>query len=172
MAGPPPRLEETLADLRDAFPRQKVSVDTFRVYLRNLADVPPGLLSEAAVVLTRSSEFFPTIAAIRETVAEIALDLPSEAEALSQVARRVEWGRSSEDLDPATAPDVHPLVLETVQRVGGFFAFRTADEPGVVRGQFGRLYRAERTAALRGCQVGEIDRVPEVVRAGVAAIGR
>lgn len=152
----PPTPQQILADLGRAFPRQTIDGETFRVYLRELEDVPAGALDEAVRSLIRTSEFFPSVRAIRETVAERTLQIPLEAAALEQVHRRIAWARDDEADRDGVPPDLHPLVRDALGHVGGFSAFKTADEPGVVRGQFLRLFREVRAAAVRDAQLGDL----------------
>jgi hypothetical protein len=139
-----------------AFPRQAVLDGTLRVYLRELADVPAAALDEAVRSLIRTSEFFPTVRAIREAVAERSLQIPHEAAALEQVHARIAWGREDEAARVGDPPPIHPLVRDALDHVGGFAAFRGASEPGVLRGQFLRLYRELRADAVRNAQLGDL----------------
>jgi hypothetical protein len=129
-----------LADLARAFPQRAIELETLRVYRRNLDDLPVGAVVDACTVLTLTSEFFPTIHAIRTTVAETSLGLPNEAEALALVE-----GRAS----------LPPLVREALNMVGGYHAWRVTDQPGVMRGQFLRVYRELRDVRIREAVVGE-----------------
>lgn len=150
----PPSPQELLAELASAFPRQKIEAPTLRIYLRELADVPPELLAVAVRDLIRTSEWFPTLQAILEAAAERSLALPSESGALAQIEARMAWVRS-EAFETAPGPPVHPLVRETLEHVGGFSAFRATDEPGVLRGQFLRLYRDARGRAVRDAKLAD-----------------
>lgn len=141
-----------LADLRRAFPRQAVEQETFTLYLTELADVPPAVLEVAVGVLIRTEEFFPSIRAIRAAAAEYALALPSPAGALAQVETRISWARRMED-EPA--PEVHPTVRHALDLIGGYAAFRNAEEGAPVRGQFLRLYRELRDDAVHEAIRGE-----------------
>lgn len=146
---------QILADLKRAFPRQVLDAETFGVYLRELNDVPPQLLEVVVQELIRTSEWFPTVRAIREKAAERTLALPGEAEALAQIEARLRHTRENGTAEDA--PLVHPLVREAVNHVGGYSSFRSSDDPGVVRGQFGRLYREMRTRAIVEAQVGNLE---------------
>lgn len=155
---PAPTVEELIADLKDAFPRQRVSEATFEVYVRELTDVPADVLAVTVRELVRSSEFFPSISAIRQAAAERTLTLPSEAEALTQIEARMKWAldqriQGDEHVDP---PPVHPLVREALDHVGGWHAIRAAERAEVVRGQLLRIYRDLRAEAVRGAQVGPL----------------
>lgn len=147
--------QQVLADLARAFPRQPVTADTLRVYLRELDDIPADALEVAVRALIRTSEFFPTVRAIRETVTEATLALPGEAEALGQVAARVAWLSSGLTAE-TTAPPLHEKVKEALNLVGGASAFRASSDQGVVRGQFARYYRELRATAVREAQTGTL----------------
>ena len=150
----PPAAEKLLADLRRAFPRQDVTVETIVVYQRELADVPAAVLEVAVRTVIRASRWFPTVAELREVAAEHMLKLPGEAEALAQIEARMVWARQPEST--RGAPPLHPLAQEALDRVGGFHTFRVAEDATVIRGQYGRLYRELRAAAVHAAQVGDL----------------
>jgi hypothetical protein len=133
---------QALADLARAFPQKAISLDTLRVYRRELDDLDPAAVAEACRMLTRLSEFFPTVRAIREQVAEAALALPSETEALAIV-------------DNQRRP-FDPTVKQALDAVGGMHAWRSTSEPAVLRGQFVRAYRELRASAIRSYVVGDL----------------
>lgn len=151
---PPRRPTDLLADLKDAFPRQRVELATITVYVRELADVPIDDLERAVRGIIRESQWFPTVSEIRARVAEMTLELPIETAALAQVDARMEWARQEED-GRGEPPPIHPLVSTAVDRVGGWHSFRTEDA-SAVGGRFGRVYRELRAAAIREKQIGEL----------------
>lgn len=151
---PPPSRKDLLQELANAYPRQAVPDATVMVYLRALADVEPADLQRAVLALIRESRFFPAVSEILERVAELALALPSEPDALAQIEVRMRWARQP-DRESVAMPVVHPLVLEALDRVGGWHSFRNAEDATVIRGQFGRLYRDLRASAIRQRQSGE-----------------
>lgn len=134
---------DLVADLAAAFPQRAISRETLSIYARELGDLNPADLAIAVRLLIRTSEFFPTIHAIRDAVAESDLGLPGEAEALAQVNARAAYRETTGD-----PPAVHPLVREAVTLLGGWHAIRATDEPGVMRGQLLRLYRELRHARV------------------------
>ena len=146
-------LLEILGDLADAFPRQPVKPSTLRIYAKHLDDFDEALAAAAVDDLIRTSEFFPTIAEIRRRAAELHLGIPDEEEALGQIEARLAWARNDAETR-GDAPAVHPDVRHALDHVGGWHAFRTAEEPGVVRGQFLRLYRDRRAVEIRSVQSG------------------
>lgn len=137
---------QALATLARAFPRYPVPAETATLYIQALADIPPAVLvhAVAGIINTRTSDRLPTVGMIREAAAEFTLALPTEAEALRQITARIDWARDRNG-DP---PKVHPTVDAALRQVGGYAAFRQADS-GVVKGQFGRIYRDERAARIR-----------------------
>lgn len=146
---------QLIADLARVLPPRfglKTTPQAIEIYERHLADLDPSTLEAAVEEIINTKTSFPTIREIRETAAEIQLALPRENEALAQVERRILW-RQQDELSRGPSPEVHPAVKEALDHVGGFFAFRSAEKPDVVRGQFLRLYREIREqqvdAALR-----------------------
>lgn len=129
-----------LADLRAAFPHSNVPTSTLELYKRHLADLPLAVFDQVVTRLIRTEEHFPTVAKIRRDAAELALGLPSEAEALTQIESR---------------EITSPLVRDCLRRVGGVSAWRASEEPTVIRGQFLRLYREAREAEITALAVGE-----------------
>lgn len=157
---------DILSDLVRLYEREQVGRERYGILVRELSDVPPEVLERAVRQVARTSEFFPTLAAIRSACAELVLDLPSESAALAQVEARMRWGRADEDArgDP---PRVHPLVKAALDHVGGYYAFKSADEPAVVRGQFLRLYRSLRADAVGGLQTGDMAALGQAARAAL-----
>lgn len=151
---------DLIARLEQAFPREKVSAQRMGLLLAEVADIPPAALEAAVQDAIRRSEFFPSIAALRNAAAEWMLGLPREPDALAQVEVRMAWARRPEAERSSDPPEVHPLVREALDRVGGWHAFRATDEAGVVRGQFMRIYRELRAGAIEGAQIGGMDALP------------
>jgi hypothetical protein len=140
-----------LAPLARAYPRHRLSRDGFEAYLADLAGIPAGRLAEAVRRVVRTSEWFPTVAALRRCCAEAQLALPSEQEALGQVDARAAWSRDR-DGDP---PGLHPLAAAALARVGGLAALRGSGEPSIVRAQLGKAYRELRDRALEDAQTAD-----------------
>jgi hypothetical protein len=144
---------DLVSDLADAFPRNAIRPGTVRIYVANLEDIPSKTLEAAVTELIKTSEFFPTVRAIREVAVERTLALPTEEEALSQVEARIGW-RQLDELTRGEPPTVHADVKVALDHVGGFFAFRAAENPTVLRGQFLKIYRDLRAQRVRAGQVG------------------
>lgn len=145
---------EMVARLVDGLPRgqEKVTARTIDTYIDYLASVPDRVLEAAVARILPTEDWFPSLALIRRTCAELVLDLPSEADALEQVDGRIRWTREKGSGSGTPAPPVHPIVQQALNQVGGYAAFRDADEPSVVRGQFGRIFRGVRAAAVLEAQ--------------------
>lgn len=140
-------IDSVLSDLAEALPPQHpLSRQAMRVYSESLSDVPDDLLRAAARRCVRTCRWFPRVAELRDAAAEILLDLPTEGGALEQALARVSWGRDHAEGD--TPPPVNPVVERALRLVGGYAALR-GEDGAVVRGQFGRVYREERAAAVR-----------------------
>lgn len=154
-------VEALIADLFRAYPKQPFPdlAGTHAVYVERLRGIDPSRLAVALAGLVDTESFLPTVADIKHAVAEQTLGLPTEAEALQQIAARQEWARTATPsyddhtmtLNPP-APPVHDLVQQALREVGGWHAFRAAENQAVVRGQFGRIYRDLRDARIRDMQ--------------------
>lgn len=141
---------DLVAVLRAAFPNQTIERETVRIYVEELSDLPPDILEAGIRHLLRTNEgFFPSIAAIRRASAEVVLRLPSEDEALSQVEQRIAWGKGKQ----GPPPTVHGDVGRALNHIGGYYTFKTAAEPSIVRSQFLKTYREIRQSRIRAIQI-------------------
>jgi hypothetical protein len=147
-----PTVQRLVSDLMLSYPRQHVTGGNHAAYVRALSDLPLPVLAEAVERCVRTEEWLPTVAVVRRTAAEIMLALPTEADALAQIQERQRWARDPGDAP--TLPPVHPLVQSALDRVGGWHAFRVAENAEVIRGQFGRIFRDARAEEIRRAQVG------------------
>ena len=123
-----------VATLAAAFPRQQVPQVTFDVYTADLVDLDAGVTEQAVSGLRRSSKWFPTIAEIREAVAELQLDAPGPMEAYVQATHCAKKNR-------------HPLVQEAKQICGDDWYWREAPI-GVSRKAFLAAYAEVKSRAL------------------------
>lgn len=139
-----PTVPELVGKLSSAYPRQKIDRTH---YEEELADVPLDVLAPAMRAIIRTpGEWVPTVGDIRAACAAAVLELPTEREAVAQVDARIRWARAGRDGEP---PELHPLVREAVDRVGGWHSLRVAEKPEVVRAQMIRYYRESRDGAIR-----------------------
>jgi Loader and inhibitor of phage G40P len=171
---------QLVAILKAAFPRQPIEPETVKTYAAFLADLEVETATEAMKRLVASSRFFPTIAEIREEIAEQACGLPSELEAWELVARvsfdRTERrqcedcaGSGYSDLAAETVcavcngqgdtpgwymekPTLPAEVARALDAVGGRYAVQTCSRQEVIRAQFRDAYRQIRAAAIRDRQ--------------------
>jgi hypothetical protein len=63
---PAPEILAVLDRLLHAYPEKRLEKPTLKVYLEELADIPPQLLEQAASQHIRSSPYFPRIAELRQ----------------------------------------------------------------------------------------------------------
>lgn len=161
MTDPVAERKRLVGELVDAYPREHVNPNNIAVYLSKLSDVPPHLLADVIHDLICTGDRFPTIAQIKAACAEQATRLPTETEALTEIESRLRWRRQPEDTRGAP-PAVTPEVAEALAHVGGYAAFKDADEPTIIRGQFARYYREIRAARVRRSQVGARPSLPEL----------
>ena len=144
-----PTPQELVAALALAFPKtlndlgKERGAEFVRFYVHWLSDLPPDVLADAVNEMVATRRWFPTIAEIREVVAERVLALPGTMEALAQI---------DSIMASRNAPALHPLVAETLHNVGGYSAFRYT-EASIIRGQFGNLYREARAHTIRQYQI-------------------
>ena len=123
-----------VATLAAAFPRQQVPQVTFDVYTADLVDLDLRVAEKATTNLRRSSRWFPTIAEIREAVAELQLDAPGPMEAYAQAVH-------------GAKEDRHPLVQRAKLMCGDDWYWREAPT-GVSRKAFLAAYAEVKTQAL------------------------
>lgn len=133
-----------VAEIALAFPNRGLDE---RQYIRDLSDVPVGILRDTVGAMLRTSrDWPPSVGDVREAAAAAVLGIPDEMVAHRQINQRIAWARQGGTGD---APELHPLAREAVSYVGGWHALRTADRPEVVRGQMLRWYREARQSELR-----------------------
>lgn len=142
-----------LATLKAAYPRQELGEETLEVYARDLADLDHEVAVAAVERMRKSSRFFPTIAELRESAAEIRLGAPPPRIAWGQVVafvnHRPVWGpcpacdgsgfadiafdvfcercKGTCRIDTAPATPLHPEVDRARELVGDSHIWRTGD---------------------------------------------
>ena len=70
--GTPSDILDNLERLAYAYPGQKLERQTLEVYLEKLADIPGYLLERAVDEHVKSSKWFPRVAELRDTAADLA----------------------------------------------------------------------------------------------------
>lgn len=84
-------IKEALATLFSAFPSDRHgNTETIRLYEQKLADIPLPLLEATVGKLINTAKFFPSIAEIRHTAAELAGILPAQAEEALAIVRQAD----------------------------------------------------------------------------------
>ena len=127
-----------VAILRDAYPRQDFPERTAVLYGRMLADLDDLLVVEAVRKIVKTSRFLPSIAEIREQVAEATLGLPTASEAWDLVN---------------TGQPLPRIAQESLNALGGRWAHRMTDTPSIFRAQFVKDYDARRGALVSATMI-------------------
>lgn len=133
----PSGLALAVAILRDAFPRQEFPDASVALYAQLLGDLDEAAVVDAVTRLVRRSTFLPSIAEIRQEVAEAELALPTVEEAWSLV--------NDPDVSVLSLP---PALADSLKSVGGRYAVRMSEQPTVIRSQFVKDYAARRAQAV------------------------
>lgn len=165
-------LAETFAMMglfKAAFPRQPLDEATIRIYADMLADIPADEAMLAARRLLATSEWCPTIAAIRRAMADARVCSPAgELEWQNVIAAIGAFGRYR------TPRFDSPLTAMAVDCVG-WLAICNSETIGVERAHFLRAYDAVRQRELTAANVGAMEGQPYqprlVVRTGPISAG-
>lgn len=144
-------LAKALMMMRDAYPRQPFGDGAVRVYAEQLADLDGQDVLDAVERLLRTLRWMPTIAEIREEVAEGTDPLPTVEEAWDQA----QAGRTRSS-----------VVRESVEAVGGFWSIAHGDNQTTIRAQFRADYTARRAREMRARAGGEPVRAAQLKSAG------
>ena len=123
--------------LAAAFPHNKVTKETIVTYTSFLADIDPAALKRAAYWCMANCEFFPTMRALREAIQETDPNrAPTGADAWAEVTKLFHTHGSWHSVEFS-----HSLVLRAVDAMGGWHDLcMSEDPPGVLRGQFLKIY--------------------------------
>lgn len=144
-----------VAALKAAFPREQVGARTVQVYTSFLADLEyeAGLAAVRELIATTSR--FPTIATIREAVAERVLALPSAEQAWLEVREGL---RRFDDSDSSTWwPEwSHPAIDEAVRGLGGLASLELSRNPQTDRAHFLRIFDELRSRRVREAQTSTV----------------
>lgn len=85
-------ITSVLAVLAAAFPANKISAETIRVYQLTLQDIPVEVLQASALHLVTTNKFFPTVSEIRDAAHSIMLGvnrIPTAFEAWEEVKQQI-----------------------------------------------------------------------------------
>lgn len=135
------------------WPSANVQADTINAYATFLSDVDYQDAFAAVGKLAATSKFLPSVAEIRETAAEIRLELPSAFVAWEQFTARSE---------------MHPLVRRVAKAMGGWWSYNTSDNPSIFRAQFLKLYAEARSEAVTGEATGQPMLLPPPERKAIS----
>jgi hypothetical protein len=144
----------SLALLRGAYPNATITAETVQAYEAALADLDAQDVFGAVTALVKESQFMPTIAEIRQVVAERKLALPTPTEAWVEAQ-----GRANGTWDKPR----HPLVHKAIQAVGGTYSIKTSENPSITQSQFLKHYNELRRELLtQFVRTGELPTLPEL----------
>lgn len=101
---------ELITVLEAAYPRQELKKTTVDVYVQFLQDLDHKLAQRVVAQHIRNEKWFPTIAEIRETAAEMVYQLPSTEAALTHIREAVQ----TNNYQAITANDLIKQAVETV----------------------------------------------------------
>lgn len=127
-------LAASIAALRAAYPRQDFPDDSVTMYGTMLEDLDASAVSRAIGRLVKRSTWLPSIAEIREEIAEEMLGLPTVSEAVESLAR---------------GSHRHPTVDRIFSALGGRWSYDQSTAPGLFRREFTKMYAEERQTAIR-----------------------
>ena len=151
---------DLVAALRDRFPRQAkdFSAKNAQAYCEDLLDLEFGTAFVAIKTLAATCDWFPSIAEIRRTYAEIMSPVPDADEAWKGVllwGHRIQWGRLKEYdhdrmiLKPLPTCDLHPAVIAAVEGLGGWKELGRSTNQEIDRAHFLKLYATTRDRHLK-----------------------
>lgn len=135
-----------VAVLKAAYPRQELGEDTVGLYERALADVPAAAGRAAVEQHIATSRWWPTIAELRELVAETRLSLPTAEAALAEVRKALQ-GYGAHEVPPWSCPEVAEAV-----GVIGWSNWCLSDHPASTRARFLEAYQTVRRRSLEQAQ--------------------
>lgn len=148
-----------LAVLRAAYPNAVINPETVDAYEAALGDLDPQDLGDAVAALVKESRYLPSIAEIRDVVAEHKLALPSPTEAWCEARERAfgTWDKPR-----------HPLVHQVIQDMGGTYLIKTSANPSITQAQFLKAYKERRADLIqqfvRTARVPEMPELPTALR--------
>lgn len=127
------------ATLQASYPRPVLPQATVEAYATMLEDLDVTAVTKAVARLVAACKCLPTIAEIREAVAEEDYDCPTPAEAWSEVSAA--FSAVGRNRSPQWS---HPLIGKVVDGVGGWTALCNSENVVADRSQFMRAYTEER----------------------------
>ena len=137
---------EIMAFIRGLFPRQPISEETIVAYELALAGYSAGDLKAAALVHSKTSDFFPTVSALSTIIAENALKLPSAEAMVSNILNKVRTDGYTSPPPGGTVrlSDVEAVVVETF----GYSNLCLSENPDATRAHLLKLAASYRKDAI------------------------
>lgn len=129
---------DVLEFLMNAYPNKAIGEETIQIYLRLLADIPADLLKAAALAHVTKSQFFPTVAELRDAGAalmERALGLPNAYDAWNEVCRAITTHGHYRRPEFS-----HTLIQKSVDACGGWRALCMSENQVADRARFFQVY--------------------------------
>lgn len=143
----PAQASSILALLSGAYPHIQVTRETVEAYRLCLADMDAGMVRDAVKEHIATSKFWPSIAEIRERAARGRVNAPLPDEAFAQI-RRAADATSERHL-------IHPIALDALEDIGGWWPIMRGDDMTVLRGQFVRAYQGRLDRHLHDVSTGK-----------------
>ena len=148
--------KEAIAVLRAAFPGKDLEPVALRLYEVATKDIQPQLLEATVRRIIQHSRFFPSIAEIRQTAAQLAGVLPATAEEAAAIVRRADveepictrdgeyryaerYWRWPEDISPQTMT----VIEEALAKVGDPVNVRDGQRVFAWETDFKRMYETK-----------------------------
>ena len=143
-----------IATLRGAWPRGDFPAESATVYATFIMDLSSDTVGKVIGSLVCRSRFLPSIAEIRECVAEATCSLPSSTDAWGEIERALRK-YDGNDSSTWTYPDdfSHPLITEALRLIGGLPRLDTTNTFSTDRREFLRLYAEMRQSHVHKEQV-------------------
>lgn len=151
----PKQAAQLVAILKASFPSTNIGAETVKVYAAMMADLDFIDAQRAIREVIAEARFFPTIAEIRERVAENATCLPSAEQAWLEVSRAaLRWdGGDSGTWWPEWTTK---LIPDALVGIGGLGCVTTSTNPSADRAQFIRIFNNLRRHEVAAVAVGAI----------------
>lgn len=130
-------MEFVLSQLFSAYANAKVDEGTVAVYIRLLADIPPGDLQTVVDQAIAECKFLPTVAELRDRYHALTRTLgqltatDAWGQVKSEIRRIGSWGTPTFD---------DPVVAKVVRNMGWMELCMSESPEGVDRAQFERMY--------------------------------
>jgi hypothetical protein len=131
-------------------PAPAILPETLEIYAELLSEFPAELLAQAAIVLAKTSKWFPAISELRAAVLEISgerAQIPAVGEAWIEARR---GAARFDTYDPPTESEfTHPVVYRAaVQAAGGWRRWCLSEDEAALRARFFEVYRELREREL------------------------